>query len=50
MFASEDISGEYLVTLDEEMLEDLGITKKLHKHKFKRGAIFVNFINQIILE
>jgi len=36
IFVSEGISGEYLVTLDEEMLEEFGITKKFHQHKFKR--------------
>jgi len=36
-FLSEGVSGELLVDLDEDMLGELGIKKKLHRHKFKKG-------------
>merc|ERR1719354_896221 len=35
-FFSEEIDGEFLVFLDDEMLQELGITKKLHRFKFSR--------------
>merc|ERR1719483_1063518 len=35
-FVSEDICGETLMNLDEEMLKDLGMEKKLHRYKFTR--------------
>lgn len=35
-FVSERVSGEILITLDEEMLQELDMNKKLHRHIFKR--------------
>merc|ERR1719354_359074 len=34
-FVSEGITGEFLLTLDDEMLEEMGMGKKLHRHRFK---------------